>query len=189
MCIDKKTGIWLTQNLAHWFDQGLANALAKFFRVTGGTVADFGCGLGKYVDYFNKRGIHCSGFDGNPLTERITKGLCKTLDLSVPVVLKRFDWIVSLEVGEHIPRKRESVFLRNLYKNSRKGIVLSWAIPGQGGDGHVNERPNEYIKNVFKELNFKNDIKVEEDLRQQAALRWMKNTVMVFVRNNPESPE
>jgi hypothetical protein len=48
-------------------------------------------------------------------------------------------------VAEHIPPEYESIFIENLISCNRKGIILSWAIPGQGGHGHFNEKPNDYV--------------------------------------------
>lgn len=38
---------------------------------------------------------------------------------------------MSLEVGEHIPKPYEHVFLGNLHENNECGVMLSWAVPGQ----------------------------------------------------------
>ena len=46
---------------------------------------------------------------------------------------------MSLEVGEHLPKEFEDIFINNLDNNNNYGIVLSWAIKGQGGYGHYNE--------------------------------------------------
>eukprot|EP00966_Prymnesium_polylepis_P034005 790821-Prymnesium_polylepis.1 len=47
---------------------------------------------------------------------------------------------MSIEVGEHIPRKCIPNFVRVLTKLSRLGIVLSWAHHGQPGRGHVSPK-------------------------------------------------
>ena len=36
-----------------------------------------------------------------------------------------------LQVGEHIPPHLEAAFLGNLIRHARRGLVLSWAVPGQ----------------------------------------------------------
>ena len=51
----------------------------------------------------------------------------------------------SLEVAEHIPLENEEAYLDNCCKLCEIGCILSWALPGQGGLGHVNEQPNEYV--------------------------------------------
>jgi cyclopropane fatty-acyl-phospholipid synthase-like methyltransferase len=91
-----------------------------------------------------------------------------------------FDWAMSLEVGEHLPQQFEDIFIYNLHNNNKRGIVLSWAIKGQGGHGHVNEQNTDYIKSKICDLGYLNDIKIENKLRQDSSLFWFKNTIMVF---------
>ena len=43
-----------------------------------------------------------------------------------------------MEVAEHIPSQFEAQFLMNLVQHAKKGILLSWGVPGQQGVGHVN---------------------------------------------------
>jgi len=50
-----------------------------------------------------------------------------------------FDWVVAMEVAEHIPRRFESMFLDTLDNHARSGIVISWAL----GGGPENEK---YLK-------------------------------------------
>ena len=83
---------------------------------------------------------------------------------------------------ESIPKEYEEVFIRNLDRNNKMGIILSWAIEGQGGEGHVNERDNKYIKKIFSELGYINDISTEEYLRKDCDYSWFKKTTMVFRR-------
>ena len=103
------------------------------------------------------------------------------MDLSKPNKLEeKFDWVLCLEVGEHIPKEYESILIKNIDDNNTKGVVLSWAVVGQGGDGHVNCQDNEYIKEAFSSLNYTNDEYSEFTLRSHATLPWFKNTIMVF---------
>jgi cyclopropane fatty-acyl-phospholipid synthase-like methyltransferase len=180
-------GFWLddtTEN--HHFDTLLGPSLVNFLKKENAkTVVDFGCGHGKYTELFNNEGIVCEGFDGNPNTGKLTDGKCGVLDLSQNVNLtKKYDWVMSLEVGEHIPKVFEDNFIGNLDMHNTKGIIISWAIPGQGGHGHYNEQPNHYIKTVFKALGYINDTAAEEELRKNCQCWWFKNTIMVFRRKN-----
>ncbi len=179
-------GYWLSQdaNEHHVFDQGVCSELTQFFRSQGGSVVDFGCGPGKYVQALLAAGVPCEGYDGNPMTEQLTGGTCKVLDLSSPVDLgTMYDWVLSLEVGEHIPPEHEDTFLRNIDRHNRKGVVLSWAIPGQGGYGHFNERNNDYIRERFAEMGYSSDPLLEQRLRNSASnCWWFRDTIMVFRR-------
>ena len=87
---------------------------------------------------------------------------------------------MSLEVGEHLPQQFEDIFIHNLHNNNKYGILLSWAIKGQGGYGHCNEQDNDYIKSKICELGYTNDFESENKLRNDSSLYWFKNTIMVF---------
>ena len=166
----------------HKHDPSLSSALVEFFREENiDTLVDFGCGMGKYVEHFNDCNINACGYDGNPNTPDMTNNTCLVLDLSVPKKFdKPFSWVMSLEVGEHLPRQFEDIFIGNLHNNNEKGIVLSWALKGQGGDGHFNEQNNDYIKRKICKLGYENDTNAEQVLRESSSLWWFKNTIMVF---------
>lgn len=177
-------GYWegLEASLQHVYDPSLGDSLTKFFKNENvNSLVDFGCGMGNYVKTFQENDINAIGFDGNPNTPELTKNLCKVLDLSVPTKFNEpFDWVMSLEVGEHLPKKFEDIFIQNLHNNNKYGIVISWAVKGQGGYGHFNEQNNDYIKSKICKLGYVNDIKSENKLRNDSSLWWFKNTIMVF---------
>lgn len=173
-----KNGYWEGETSKfHKHDESLCNALVKFFK--GKTVYDLGCGQGLYVKSFIKNGLECIGFDGNTVTNKIAN--CYVADLTIPIYLPEFDWVLSLEVGEHIPNELSQNYIDNLKNLNKEGIVLSWAIPGQGGDGHVNELLNEDVIKLFTEYTY--DIEASLYLRSKATLWWFKNTIMVFRKN------
>lgn len=190
--IDTNTGIWTvdtgpsstiaTAPTLHKFDQPLCNALLEFLEEVD-TIVDFGCGNADYTRRFLAAGKQVDAFDGNPNTPQMTKGLAKVLDLSQDFDLgKKYECVLSLEVGEHIPPAREQIFLNNLDKHSAQCIIVSWALPGQGGDGHFNEQPNDYIKKQFTDRGYKNWEEAEQYLRNSATLWWFKKTIMVFTK-------
>jgi len=177
-------GYWYGDGAAkeHRFDGRLAGALVTFFKSEGAkSIVDFGCGMADYVKVLQENQFECEGYDGHPDTPKLTQGRAKVQDLSKRFDLnKRFDWVLSLEVGEHIPFKYERIFIENLVRHNTKGIVLSWAERGQGGNGHFNERENWYIKKVLAKYGYTNDLTAENGLRAQTSLGWFKRTIMVF---------
>ena len=179
-----ETGKWVGENAEklHKHDEKLSKGIIEFLKKENcQNVVDFGCGMGLYVRDLNVAGIKTVGYDGNPATPKLTNNMCGVIDLSVDFDLKRqFDWVVSLEVGEHLPKKYEKNYVQNLNKHAKNGIIMSWALLNQGGDGHVNEQPNEYIKNVFKTLGYENDVETENILRKDCKLWWFRKTLMVF---------
>jgi glycosyltransferase involved in cell wall biosynthesis len=172
-------GFWLTDSdKGHHFDEQLAHQLNILFR--GFTVLDLGCGSGTYSKNFMDREIPAECFDGNPNTADITNGLCKSADLTIPQQFTQADWVLSLEVGEHIPPQYEDVFIQNIITHAKKGIVLSWGIPGQPGDGHINCRTNSYVISQLSKHGYSFDKVMTLKLRESAEIWWFKNTIMVF---------
>lgn len=105
------------------------------------------------------------------------------MDLSLPQYLEQqYDWVMSLEVGEHLPKQYEQVLLENIARHAKVGVVLTWATPGQGGHAHVNEQPNEYVIEKLATLGLKYDKEQSIAYRAVAELPWFKKTIMVFVR-------
>jgi hypothetical protein len=180
-------GYWLSHEEGHvdCFDPVLVQELTALF--DGKAVCDLGCGLGKYVQWLRKRGIACDGYDGNPNTSELTAGVCETLNLAEEIKLNRkYDVVMSLEVGEHIPKCYESVFLDNVAQHAKHTVVMSWAIPGQPGDGHVNCQTNSYIIYQLWKRRFRPQFATSVMLRRNSSLPWFENTLMVFSRRSPK---
>jgi len=169
----------------HAYDESLSNALVEFWKKENAlNIADLGCGMANYVGHFLNNGINVTGYDGNPKTPELTGNLASVLDLAIPHTFETpYDWIMSIEVGEHLPPQYEDIYIENLHNNNTKGIVMSWALEGQGGLGHFNEHSNEYIKNKMIGLGYTNDLEAENILRESSSLWWFKNTIMVFRKN------
>jgi len=171
----------------HMHDAPFSEALVAFFRDRGAsTVGDFGCGLGLYVRDLRDAGFRSGGFDGNPATAEITKGRCQQLDLSKEVDFgTRWDWVLSLEVAEHIPPEFEDTFVGNLDRHARAGLVLSWG--NQAGEGHVNNRARDEVERIFAARGFRSEVPSAATLRGAARLPWLRNTVLVLVRETAAS--
>ena len=183
----KNTGAWTIKDMnEHAFDSSLALEISKFIKKRKlKNCVDFGCGPGEYVKFFDTKNIKCEGYDGNIHTENITDGRCKILDLTSDFnLIDKFDCVISLEVGEHIPKELENKFISNICKHSNKYIIISWGIPGQGGYGHVNCQTNEYIKKEFKSFGFISCDDLEIILREKSELTWFNDTIMVFKKGN-----
>jgi hypothetical protein len=178
-------GFWENPTgIGHAYDSKLATAILLMLKKNGvETLVDFGCGKADYVKLFKRHGIYCEAYDGNPNTKELSGGLGSVLDLSQYIDLDEgFDCVMSLEVGEHIPADYEQTFIDNLCRHSyRPGLILlSWAIPGQDGDGHVNCQPNEYIIEKLMQKGYELDEAWTAKLRKSASLWWFKNTLMLF---------
>jgi cyclopropane fatty-acyl-phospholipid synthase-like methyltransferase len=166
----------------HFFDEKLSQEILSILKEKSiKNCVDFGCGMGLYAKFLNDNDIRCECFDGNPETNKITSGICETLDLSNEFDLNtKYDCVISLEVGEHIPKEYEEIFIRNITKHVGQLLILSWAIPRQVGNGHVNLRSNDYIISTINNYRLRYNDELSQKLRKSSQLWWFKNTIMVF---------
>ena len=94
--------------------------------------------------------------------------------------------MLSLEVGEHLPVQYETLSSRlidTLDAHNRCGVVLSWAVVGQDGKGHVNCRSNEYVIAAMERRGYVYDAAAARGGRAVAELQWLAKTFMVFRRD------
>lgn len=176
-------GYWISESeedrKEHCFDSHLCAAIGNMFQESL-FIYDFGCGPGDYISnlllYFGQNVI---GFEGDPAY--CDHYLIEHCDLTAfdYSKYKQPDLILSLEVGEHIPKEHESSFL-DLCAWTTEYSVISWAIPNQGGTGHVNCQTNEYIIDQMKQRGMQFCDTKTNFLRSKSTLPWFKNTLMVF---------
>lgn len=182
--IINKNGFWETNSgIGHVHDIALCNSLINYLKEENvKTLIDFGCGMGDYAKSIKKENILCEAYDGNPNTEILTNGIGKVLDLSKEFNLsKKVDCVLSLEVGEHIPKEYEQIFIDNICRHSNSLLILSWAIVGQPGSGHVNCQNNDYIISELNKRGFSYEIESSIKLRNSATnATWFKDTIMIF---------
>ncbi|HVH75911.1 MAG TPA: methyltransferase domain-containing protein [Stellaceae bacterium] len=118
------------------------------------SVADFGCGQGAWLRVWRATGAAVLGVDG-PYVDRsrllIEAGEFRAADLGERIDLgRRFDLVQSLEVAEHLPQAKAQQFIDTLCRHSAC-ILFSAAVPGQGGEQHVNEQPLSYWRALFRD--------------------------------------
>jgi len=180
-------GYWtMNDKSQHGTDAGLAKALVKFFdKVDAISIYDFGCGDGFYTNYLYNEGFNIKGFDGNPHTPELTGGFCQVQNLAEPFEMKPREWVMSLEVAEHIPAQYQDIFIDNIVNHCKKGVIISWAVKGQGGYGHVNCKNNDEVIDLFTKKCFVLDKTNTDRLRDAVALYptpcyWFRDTLLVF---------
>lgn len=111
-------------------DDGIAKTLAEIIPSTD-SIIDVGAGIGQYQVWFmnnNKYFKRYLAYDGAPNVEEFTFGTVRYLNLAQPVMWlphELSDWAVSLEVGEHLDKQLESIFLHNLHRVNTKGMCMS----------------------------------------------------------------
>lgn len=106
------------------------------------SVMDLGSGLGHASRYFHRRGVQVVAVDG--LIENVRDAIYPTIlhDLTTGPVTTRVDLVHCQEVVEHIEERYLDHLLDSLLCG--KYILMTNALPGQGGHHHVNLQPTEY---------------------------------------------
>jgi cyclopropane fatty-acyl-phospholipid synthase-like methyltransferase len=179
------TGFWIeNDDIQHSFSQTLFNFIKTYAEDNSiSTVYDFGCGTGEYLDKLTKAlpGVSATGFEGYQTNVLFNNVVAQ--DLSKPFTLTPADLSISIEVGEHIPKEFESIFIDNVSNNTSKHLILSWAIVGQGGLGHINCQNNDYVIEQFSKRGWVYDEAQSQKARAgHIDQAWLGNTVMVFTR-------
>lgn len=180
-----KNGIWDLNEASkgHSHSWPLANAMKELLPPQQ-PVLDLGCGLGFYADYLWRRGYTVQAFEGTPnIGEIAIFRHIKQHDLTTTLPSDAKGNVICLEVGEHIPKEHEQAFIDNITNACTNILILSWALPNQGGRGHVNEQPAKYVIEQVEKRGFMILEKETNVLRANAEnCWWFANTIHVFKR-------
>jgi len=178
------------------YDKRMAHYLAQHI-FENATVVDLGAGLGHYGKIFQEPGSPVrawAGYDGALNVEDVTDGLVRFMDLTQPDATDArpcvgADWVMSLEVAEHIPPPFTDAFLRNVRCHARVGAVISWALPSQtGGLGHVNMRDEADAQASVQRWGFHVDHNATTAARAASTLPWFKKSISVYRLNADDEP-
>ena len=185
------TGYWSadTAYLYHALSPGLAKWLAAMLDKSVPTY-DFGCGMGGYLRALADA-WHTSlvGFEGDPPRPGLWHVIHKA-DLTRPAntpggpsLFTKKGNVLCIEVAEHVPAEHEATLLDTLTAACEKTIVLSWAVRGQPGEGHVNCRNNSEVVPLLEARGFVCDVAATNEGRMAADfLPWFRSTLLVFRR-------
>jgi len=116
-------------------------------------VVDIGCGTGIWLKEFSDRGSSdVQGFDGDWLKDQeldFERSAFDFRELDKPLGLDlEADLAICLEVAEHLPEARADSLVAELVGIS-DCVLFSAAIPGQGGNQHINEQWQSYWVKKF----------------------------------------
>jgi SAM-dependent methyltransferase len=182
-----KTGIWHRDIASDHHTPTPEPIMNEIKRImpTGVPIADLGCGLGYTCRSLSEAGFDVIGYEGTSDLEDL--GVFAPIheqDLTIPFWIQDQRNIICLEVGEHIPIEYEDIVFDNITNNAKWRVILSWAIPDQGGTGHFNEQPNYHVIAKMQKRGFVINADLTRVLRSVTPDEtwWFRNTIMVFDR-------
>ena len=156
--------------------------LIRRFSLT--SVLDLGSGMGYSAKYFYNHGLQVLAVDG--MEENCLGAVYPTvhIDLTKSKVLANVDLVHCQEVVEHIEEK----YLDNLLSSLACGkfIVMTNALPGQGGYHHVNEQPTGYwvdhLRNYRYEVLLDDTNRIRKLAEQDGAVYLSKTGLVLALR-------
>ena len=171
----------MSPEYSYFLDSELASHIAEL--VNGGSVLELGAGKGHYTKFFLDSGKvgNIKSYDGVSNIAELTNGLVQTADLSVEQVLPIMDWVVCTEVGEHVPAEYEEKLLQNIVRHARTGVLLSWGLPGQPGNGHVNMLTTKQVVDKMAQYHFCLLPESSQRIREGSRLPQFRNNIMIFM--------
>jgi hypothetical protein len=114
-----------------------------FDAVHPNSVVDVGCGVGTWLDVARNLGAKTVGYEGEWVKSLppAYPGLdIRAVDLEQPLrPAETYDLAISMEVAEHLTPERADSFVADLVALAPH-VLFSAAVPGQGGNNHINEQ-------------------------------------------------
>jgi len=157
------------------------------------SVIDIGCGLGAWAAEFLAHGVpDVWGVDGDYVERsrlRIPSDRFWARDLKQPIQLHRtFDLALCLEVAEHLPESRAASLVVDLTALA-PSLLFSAAVPGQGGNNHLNEQYLPYWVDLFQKQGFEAIDPIRPRILGNDSVVWwyQQNTVMFVSQRSPLS--
>jgi methyltransferase family protein len=153
------------------------------------SVVDVGCATGAWLSVFQEHEVKSiMGLDGTYINTKdllIPPDSYQSTDLARPFRLeKQYDLALSLEVAEHLPSSSARGLVHSLCQLAPV-VLFSAAIPGQGGQHHVNEQWPDYWRQLFAAENFRmlDPFRPILWLNDKVASHYRQN-MFLFVRND-----
>ena len=156
------------------------------------TVVDFGCAEGAWLRVWKDQGAaEVLGVEGpyvDPDRLLVERRELLVRDLEQPVALGRsFDLAQSIEVAEHLDASVARTFVATLCAHAPR-VLFSAAVPGQGGEHHVNEQPYEYWRALFAEQGFEPFDTLRPRLQNRQELApWHRYNLLLYVRRDHQA--
>jgi len=155
------------------------------------SVLDVGCGTATWLKVFEENAVHdVMGVDGGHLDRSLLKISADRFlekDLRQHFSLgRKFDLVLSLEVAEHLDERSADAHVQTLIDHGDT-ILFSAAIPGQGGQNHVNEQWPEYWQDKFGRHGYHFHDAIRPQIWNNPQVDWWyrQNIFLVTKKNEP----
>ncbi|MBI4921526.1 MAG: methyltransferase domain-containing protein [Devosia nanyangense] len=158
------------------------------------SVLDVGCGRGAWLKGWVESGIDdFVGVDGDYV--QVDKlpfspdhfhavDLVKRFDLG-----RTFDLVQCLEVAEHVPAYAADILVDSIVGHGNS-VLFSAAVPGQGGEFHVNEQGIDFWVQKFEARGFTGWDVIRPALRDVRSIEpWYRYNSVLFTRVRPAEVE
>jgi SAM-dependent methyltransferase len=178
-----------------WQRSGSHNSARRILPIVFGavsprTVVDVGCGVGAWLDVARSLGASCLGYEGawvKAIEPAAYPGLdIRAADLEQPLRVEgTFDLAISMEVAEHLSPARADSFVADLVALAPH-VLFSAAVPGQGGNNHVNEQWQSYWADRFAAHGYGPRDIVRPAVRNDSGVAyWYRQNAVLYSRGFP----
>ena len=155
-----------------------------FDAVHPNSVVDVGCGVGPWLDVARNLGATVVGYEGGWVKslEPAYPGLeIRTADLEQPLkVDQTFDLAMTVEVAEHLSPERADSFVADLVALAPH-VLFSAAVPGQGGNNHINEQWQSYWADRFAAHGYgPRDVVRPKVWNDRGVAYWYRQNVVLY---------
>ncbi|GAG33688.1 unnamed protein product [marine sediment metagenome] len=149
------------------------------------TMIDIGCGRGIQVENARSMGVEAVGVDGSQELTIYDKPYFFLHDYTQGKIdLGDFDLAWSVEFVEHVYEKYIPNFLDTFAKC--RMVFFTHAVPGQGGNHHVNCQTGEYWLNIFKKYGFEKNEETTSEVRSVAENKYIRRTGTILINKGSE---
>jgi|TARA_R110000824_G_scaffold164685_10_gene341061 cyclopropane fatty-acyl-phospholipid synthase-like methyltransferase len=170
----------------------------EFIRVFGiKKVLDIGCATGLYLKTFQMNNVSGLGIEGSTIPQRlkwVPSNYIVQKDLRFEInKFSGYDFVLSMEVAEHIEEEYADVYVNNLTKHNADTIFMTAAPPGHAGTAHVNCQPKQYWVDKIEKKGYTNTLAYDDMIKHYAAKateegvfihHWFLPNFMVFKKEN-----
>ena len=156
------------------------------------SVLDIGCGAGAWLREYRRAGVdEVVGVDGDYVNRDLLlfdrQHFCPQ-DITEEFRFNRsFGLVQCIEVAEHIPASSSAALIRNIVSHGDIAL-FSAAVPGQGGENHINEQSMEFWRSLFAAEGFDAYDFVRALIAGNKSVEsWYRYNLLLYVRRSAAS--